>query len=201
MRFSLIVLSILLTGSNSYYVKKHIPDHILKTIVDPKIKKPVPKTHNITTDMLVGNQYEPWRKKSEYEIPRVEDHLIHEEDIHHDDIYVDPNHLKDAKQMHNVDLKIREKRRKANLESALMDSDLDDAEKAGIDYTMENEAQLLELLSNHTIWDGHIKENKPKNPDTKFLYQMIITVHYRDKFMKFKNSAEGNAIHIESMLT
>jgi hypothetical protein len=32
----------------------------------------------------------------------------------HDDVYIDPNHIKDAKHSHNVDLKKREKRRKAH---------------------------------------------------------------------------------------
>jgi hypothetical protein len=44
-------------------------------------------------------------------------------------------------------------------------------------------------------------EHKPKNPDTKFLYQMIITVFFREKAMKFgEQSLEGNALHIESTL-
>jgi len=58
------------TSTNSWYVKKHIPDHIMKNIVDPKKPQPRQK-HNITQDMFVGNIYEPWRTKTEDEIPRV----------------------------------------------------------------------------------------------------------------------------------
>lgn len=53
MRKTLLLLSLLLAGTDAYYVKKHIPDHILNTIVDPKVKKER-KPHGITPDMLTG---------------------------------------------------------------------------------------------------------------------------------------------------
>ena len=43
--------------------------------------------------MFTGNNYQPWRKKTEDEIPRISEHLIHEEDIDHADIYIDPEHI------------------------------------------------------------------------------------------------------------
>jgi hypothetical protein len=95
MKNTLLFLSILLVSTDAYYVKKHIPEHILNTIVDPKIKKPT-KKHNITADQLTGQVFEPWKKKTEEDVPRVKDEYIHEEDIDHDDIYIDPNHIKDA---------------------------------------------------------------------------------------------------------
>jgi len=146
--------------------------------------------------------FEPWRKKSHDEIPRVDDDLIHEEDIDHEDLFVDPTHLKEAKNSHNVDLRKRDRRRKDDLEagSAFMSSELDDAEKTDIDPTLESEAEVMAMYKNHTHPDSLSTETKPKNPDMKYLYQMIITVYFRDKAMKFENSLEGNSIHIEHEL-
>ena len=90
-----VIFLLLIASASSYYVKKHIPDHIMKTIVDPKKPHVRPK-HNITKEMFVGNKYMPWRKKTEEEIPRISDHLIHEEDIEHEHLYIDPEHIKEA---------------------------------------------------------------------------------------------------------
>lgn len=120
----------------------------MKNIVDPKKPQPRPK-HNITKEMFVGNNFMPWRKKTEEEIPRISDHLIHEEDIEHEHIYVDPEHIKEAEQNHAIDLKVREKRRKADLEKAksFMDQELDNAENAEQDGTVTKE-ELEELRQN-----------------------------------------------------
>tara|TARA_B110000285_G_C14790407_1_gene452764 strand:- start:150 stop:389 length:240 start_codon:yes stop_codon:yes gene_type:complete len=78
--------------------------------------------------------------------------LIHEEDIEHHDIFIDPEHIKEAEMNHKYDLKKREKRRNVDISKVqgFMDQELDNAENAEQDQTLESKEELEAVLKNHT---------------------------------------------------
>ena len=164
--FKLFVLVSIATG----YVRKEIPAHIAKTIGDPKIKH-VAK-HDISLDLIKSGgliKRDPTRRKSIEEIPRVPEHEMHVEEISADTFHAHPLHIKSAEREHQVDMRSR-------LKKAFSQPDQDQmAEKIG-GITPEEEA--LEVAS---IWGDRIP--KPKNPDIHYLYNMILNIRIRNKWL------------------
>jgi hypothetical protein len=121
--FKLLLLANLVSGD---FVRKEIPHHIMKTIGDPKIKH-VAK-HDIPLDLILSGgliKKDPYRRKSHDEIARVPDHEMHVEDISEDTLYINPHHITNAEEEHQIDLRAR-------LRKAFKDPDADQmAEKAG----------------------------------------------------------------------
>jgi len=83
-----------------------------------------------------------------------------------------------------------------------MNQELDNAENVEQDGTLESKEELDALLSNKTGELDHLStETKPSNPDTKYLYQMIITVYFRERWTRQGERAmTGNAMHLDAML-
>lgn len=83
----------------SAYVRKEIPEHLAKLIVDPKKKvhRDVPK---ITPEMLKPPARDPYRKKLSHEIPRVPEHKYTVEDLEFHELELKEHHFKQAKEHH-----------------------------------------------------------------------------------------------------
>ena len=75
------------------------------------------------------------------------------------------------------------------------------AENAEQDETI-NQEELDFILKNETQEIDHLStETKPSSPDNKYLYQMILTVYFRERWIRKGESAmNGNAMHLDVML-
>ena len=124
---------------------------------------------------------DPTRRKSVQEIPRVPADKMHEEEIDEDTFHVDPFHIKKAEDIHLVDIKIRAKKAKAFAEP-----DFDQmAEKVG---SLSPELESMEV-------DSMFKRaERPSNPDVHYLFQMIINLRIRSKWIDKGHPMDGFAI-------
>lgn len=170
----------------AYYVRKEIPHHIAKTIGDPKIKHTA--KHDISTELIESGgliKRDPTRRKSVEEIPRVPEDKMHVEDIDEDTLYIDPHHINAADYAHRADVRNRE--RKAFLEP----SESQMAEKVG---TLSPDLEEMEVAS---VFARH---ERPKNPDVHYLYNMIINLRIRQKWIDKGHPIEGFAIAMQNEL-
>ena len=191
---SLAVYFALVTSDSQAYVQRSIPPHLEKQfgLRDPKVKHD-PK-HSLTAeDFKAGPKRDPSRIKTKEEIRRVKDEHFSIENLGEEDIHIDRGLMQDAKSSHYSDMMKREEKQKQ------MSSD--DHDRTGEDEVLTGEAISPEKsVSNDTHLSEEGRDAKPKRPNTNYLFDMMITIYIREKFLKKPDDLQIQAMNIEMEL-
>jgi hypothetical protein len=113
------------------FVKKEIPEHLLKKygVIDPKVDNRVKP--DIKAEDLPKYIRDPTREKSEFEIPRVKGE-IHDEDIPHEEHIHEEKHITEAMREHEI-AKVRQELEEKKRQKERMEAKQKAAMKAGGD--------------------------------------------------------------------
>lgn len=167
----LFLISALALSQTSCFIKKEIPaDKQDKLrVVDPKKQVFKPSDHNLTAEDFKPRPRDPKRRKHHREIIRARDHHYTIEELEKHDVLIDKEHIDHARHSHQIDMK-KIKRHREKLEKEK--ENFAEEEKEGEIFASDDDLFEEE-------WE---REEKPDNPDHDYLFNMIIKVHFRERF-------------------